>query len=214
MHALIAVQIAFCFVVHFAAGLFSTTFDKLSHQPTGFSAERIINLETLPVRPQPPVYWEQVAEHLRTLPGVESVALTDWPLMSGESAGSDDFGQRRASEAESVSTDLLNISPGWFDTMKIPIIAGRDFRRGRHRASPAVTTIVNQAFAKQYFDGQNPGNRKIIFERRVNGGARTRVQIVELRPRRSIEGRHAPCHSADRAYVPFQSDAAKAFQPK
>ena len=62
MHALIAAQVAFCFVVHFVAGLFVTTFDRLSNQPTGFSAERILNLETVTRSPQPPVYWDQVAE--------------------------------------------------------------------------------------------------------------------------------------------------------
>ena len=47
MHALIAVQVAFCFVVHFAAGLFVATFDRLSNQPTGFSSERILNVEAV-----------------------------------------------------------------------------------------------------------------------------------------------------------------------
>ena len=84
MHALVALQIAFCFVVHFVAGLFVVTFDRLSSQPTGFSSERILNLETSARRPQPLVLWQQVAEHLRTVPGVEKVALTVWPMMSGE----------------------------------------------------------------------------------------------------------------------------------
>lgn len=42
MHALIAVQVAFCFVVLFLAGLFVATFDRLANQPTGFSAERLL----------------------------------------------------------------------------------------------------------------------------------------------------------------------------
>ena len=62
MHGLIAAQVAFCFLVHFVAGLFVATFERLSNQPTGFSAERILNLETVTARPQPPAYWDQVAE--------------------------------------------------------------------------------------------------------------------------------------------------------
>ena len=99
MHALIAVQVAFCFLVLFVAGLFVATFDRLSNQPTGFSAERILNLETVTARPQPPVFWDQVAEHLRTVPGVETVALTGWPLMSGESAVGNISVERRAARA-------------------------------------------------------------------------------------------------------------------
>ena len=84
MHALIAVQVAFCFVVIFVAGLFVTSFERLSHQPTGFSAERILNLETSSSIRNRQSAWDQVADHLRSMPGVENVALTIWPLMSGE----------------------------------------------------------------------------------------------------------------------------------
>jgi predicted permease len=45
MYVLIAAQVAFCFVVHFAAGLFLSTFDHLAHQSTGFSADRIVILD-------------------------------------------------------------------------------------------------------------------------------------------------------------------------
>ena len=47
----------------------------MSNRPTGFSADRLLTLETVAHRPQPMVYWRQVAEHLRELPGIESVAL-------------------------------------------------------------------------------------------------------------------------------------------
>src|SRR5207302_7269709 len=75
MHALIAAQVAFCFLVFFVAGLFVATFDRLSSQPTGFSAERLLILETVARPSQPPVFWDQMAEHLRGVPGVEKVAL-------------------------------------------------------------------------------------------------------------------------------------------
>ena len=101
MHALIAVQVAFCFLVLFVAGLFAATFDRLSHQPTGFSAERLLTLDTVAQRAQPPVFWDQVAEHLRTVPGVETVALAGWPLLSGERLERLRFGQRRASRTGS-----------------------------------------------------------------------------------------------------------------
>ena len=47
MHTLIAVQVAFCFMVLFVAGLFEATFDRLSHRPTGFLAERLLTLDTV-----------------------------------------------------------------------------------------------------------------------------------------------------------------------
>jgi len=79
MHALIALQVAFCFLVLFVASLFVTTFERLSHGPTGFSAERLLTLDTIAQRPQPPPFWDQIADHLRTVPGVEKVAVAGWP---------------------------------------------------------------------------------------------------------------------------------------
>jgi putative ABC transport system permease protein len=204
MHALIAVQIAFCFVVHFAAGLFSTTFDRLSHQPTGFSAERILNLETVTQQPQSPVFWAQVTEHLRTVPGVETAALTVWPIMSGESAVSN-ISVNDGPVSEALS-DLLRVSPEWFATMRIPFLAGRDFRASD--ASPRVA-VVNQAFASQYFNGENPVGKSFS-----NGAAgHGRFEIIGLvRDARSRDDMRRPILPT--FYVPFQSvDASGAWQP-
>jgi predicted lysophospholipase L1 biosynthesis ABC-type transport system permease subunit len=57
MHALIAAQVSFCFLVLFVAGLFVTTFDRLANQPTGFSADRLLVFDTVAKRAQPPVFW-------------------------------------------------------------------------------------------------------------------------------------------------------------
>jgi predicted permease len=204
MNALIAVQIAFCFVVHFAAGLFSTTFDRLSHQPTGFSAERILNLEAVAQRPQAPVYWEQALDRLRAVPGIQAAALTVWPLMSGESAIGD-ISINGGAPSE-VYSDFLSISPGWMDTMKIPFLGGRDFVASD--AYPAVA-IVNQSFTRQYFDGENPIGK--WFERVGPSGARSRFQVVGLvGDARSRDDMRRPIRPT--AYVPFQSvDAQGAF---
>ncbi|HLY18413.1 MAG TPA: ADOP family duplicated permease [Bryobacteraceae bacterium] len=206
MHALIAVQVAFCLVVHFVAGLFIATFDHLVNQPTGFSAERILNLETVAQRPQPPALWDQVAAHLRALPGVEDVALTIWPVMSGESAVG--FVSVGGAPPGDVFSDFLTVSPGWFDLMRIPLAGGRDFRPGDLHPSAA---IVNQAFAKQYFGGADPVGAS--FEKVDGGGARLRLQIVGLvRDARSRDDPRLAIRPT--VYVPFHAvDAQGAPQP-
>jgi len=197
MRVLIASQVAFCFIVLFVAGLFVSTFERLSNQPTGFSAERILNLETVSRRPQPAAFWEQAVDHLRATAGVETAALTMWPLMSGESAVS--FvaigGAGSPGTVAEVFCDLLYISSGWFDAMKIPMIDGRDFRAG-----DADSAIVNQAFARQYWNGENPVGR--WFDRVNQAGVRTRVQIVGLvRDARSRDDVRLAIRPT--AYVPF-----------
>jgi predicted permease len=212
MHALIGVQVAFCFVVLFVAGLFAATFDRLRNQPTGFSAERILNLEALTQRPQPPAFWDQVVEHLRAVPGVEKVALAGWPLMSGESAVG--FISIAGAPPTDVFSDFLRVSPGWTDAMRIPLIDGRDFRAGDTYAAGlgSAVAIVNEAFAKQYFSGENPLGKS--FEKiEDNAGGRVRFQIVGfVRNARSRDDMRLPIRPM--AYVPFHAiDAKGASQP-
>ena len=205
MHALIAVQTAFCFLVLFVAGLFVATFQRLSNRPTGFSLERILTLETVTVSPQPPAFWDQVAEHLRTVPGVETVGLANSVLLGGWSWSN--FISVNGAPPNNVLAYLLQASPGWIDAMKIPLIDGRDFR-------PADTypgfAIVNRTFAKSYFNGVDPVGKS--FEVVFSGSTRLRFECVGLVgdvTYRDIRGPILP-----QAYFPFHSiDAKGALQP-
>ena len=202
MLGLVASQIAFCFVVCFAAALLVTSFEKLTDRPLGFSSERVVNLETTTLQPRPAQFWDQVAEHLRSLPGVETVTLTIWPLMSGESAVGTvavDAGPPSA-----VFADILHVAPGWVEAMKIPWIDGRDFLA--NDSSPSVA-IVNEAFAKQFMQGRSPVGKTF-----VNGV--NRVEIVGyVADARSRDNLRIPIRPT--MYVPFHvaADAAGALQP-
>ena len=195
MHALVALQVAFCFLVLFATSLFVTTFERLSHQPTGFSAERLLTLETLAEHAQPAVYWDAVAEHLRSLPGVQAVSLCSRPLLSGYS--SNDAVAVNGGPASEDMAYFLNVSPGWVDEMKIPFLAGRDFVA---RDTYPGTAIVSETFAKRFFDGRNPVGR--IFERAGDDGSRLPLRIVGLVRDARYMGMREPALPV--AYVPFQ----------
>lgn len=193
MHSLIAVQVAFCFVVLFVAGLFAATFGRLAHQPTGFSAERLLTLDTVTERAQPPFLWDQMAEHLRAIPGVETVALAGWPLLT---SNWNSFISINGAPPGPVMTDFLNVSAGWMEAMKIPFIDGRDFRASD--AYPGVA-IVNEAFAKQYLNGANPVGKS--FEKTGDEGPHTRFQIVGLVRDARYRSIREPAPPV--AYVPF-----------
>ncbi|HYP08017.1 MAG TPA: ABC transporter permease, partial [Bryobacteraceae bacterium] len=119
MRALICVQVAFCVVVLVIGALFVATYDRLAGTPTGYSSERLLALETVTPQPQPPIYWEQVAAHLRSVPGVESVAYSEWPVMSGE-MWNQAISINGAPPSE-ILTFMLPVSPGWLQTMKLPL---------------------------------------------------------------------------------------------
>jgi predicted lysophospholipase L1 biosynthesis ABC-type transport system permease subunit len=143
---------------------------------------------------------------LSSVPGIEKVALIGWPLMSGESA----VGNISVNGAPpgDIFADFVTISPGWADLMRIPILGGRDLRPGD--AYPDVA-IVNQLFAKQYFNGENPVGK--WFDRVDPGGGAAHIQIVGLiRDARSRERLRWPMRPT--AYIPFPSlDSSGAFRP-
>jgi putative ABC transport system permease protein len=202
MHVLIAAQVAFCFLVLFIAGLFSTTFEHLSHRPTGFAADSLLILDTTAQRAESPVFWDQVAEHLRGVPGVQSVALAGWPLLGG--GGWNGFVSVNGAPPGPILAYFLAVSPGWIDTMKIPFtfIDGRDFRPSDTFPGAA---IINETFAKQFFNGENPIGQTI-----AKGDAACKViGVVRDAPYRSMREPILPS-----AYVPFHSiDSKGALRP-
>ena len=190
MHALIAVQVAFCFLVLFVAGLFAASVDRLSNRPIGFSADRLLTLDTVPASPQPPVFWDQVAEHLRTVPGVEKVALAGWPLLRLSSWNG--FISINGAPPGPVLAYFLSVSPGWTDVMRIRFIEGRDLRP--NDTTPGAA-IVNESFVKQFFNGESPVGKS--FQRGPN-----RYQVVGVVgdvPYRNMREAILPV-----AYIPFR----------
>ncbi|MGH9666297.1 MAG: FtsX-like permease family protein, partial [Bryobacteraceae bacterium] len=135
--------------------------------------------------------------HLRRTPGVETVALSGWPLLSGN--GWNGFVLINGVPASDVLAYFLGVSPGWIEAMKIPLLDGRDFRAGD--PFPGVA-IVNEAFAKEYFNGEAPVGK--WFEKTARG---TRVQIVGLVRNARYRNMREPITPT--AYVPFSSIDAK-----
>jgi predicted permease len=189
MNSLIAVQVAFCFLVLFVAGLFAATFDRLSHKPLGFSPERLLAVETVAPRPQPAAFWDQALEHLRQMPGVESVALAGWPLLAGNAQNS--FISANGAPPGPELAYFLTVSPGWIQAMKLPLIDGRDFHPGD--TSPGAA-IVSETFAKQFYGAENPVGKTFA-------AGKNRYQVVGLvrdSPYRNIREAILPV-----VYVPF-----------
>ena len=201
MHALIAAQVAFCFLVLFVAGLFAATFERLSNRPIGFVADRLLILNTVAQRDEPPVFWDQVAGHLRTVPGVEKVALAGWALL--DRSAWNGFVSVNGAPPGPILAYFLAVSPGWIDTMKIPFIDGRDFRPSD--TSPDVA-IVNETFAKQFFKGE-----KAIGQSIAKDGERTSkvVGVVRDAPYSSVREPILPA-----VYVPIHRiDEHGALEP-
>jgi predicted permease len=164
--SLLIVQMTFCAFVLFAAGLFKVTFDRLSSQSFGFSYDRVLVLAVNAPERDHVTRWMQVRDTAARLPGVESAAVTGWPLLSDNGWNVTIHGGTRATEAQPAHG--LGVSPGFFDALGIRLTGGRDFRSGD--AAPALDPanrpvagvgIVNEAFARYFFGGHSPVGHRV-----------------------------------------------------
>ena len=169
-HALIGAQIAFCVFLLFAAGLFAATFQRLMNRPLGFAHESLLIVHTESRARQSPDVWLHVADQLRLLPGVDSVALAGWAPLTGNRWRSSVRVPGRLMQPGTVH--VVDVSAAYFDTMRIDLVDGRDFRTGDapprtdEREQPhAGVGIVNESFARMYLEGQNAvGTRVALHE--------------------------------------------------
>jgi putative ABC transport system permease protein len=170
VRSLIGVQMAFCLFVLFTAGLFAATLKNLSARSLGFEPDNLAVLEiNLTGEKQPAQVWAEVGERIRATPGVENAAFAMWVPLSEN--------RWRAP----VSTDghpaddnapfFLGVSPAYFSTMRIGLVAGRDFRvdDSARALEPVAGTrslpvvgIVNEAFAREYFESRSPIGRQVL----------------------------------------------------
>ena len=197
MRAAIALQVAFCFLVLFLSALFIASFQRLQNRPLGFSTDGLLLLETVAGKGQLPMVWNQTAEALRAVPGINSVAISRWPLL-GRIRINSDISINGAPPSPTPGW-FLNVSPGWLSTMKIPLVSGRDF--GPADTSPG-SAIVNETFVKTFFPGQDPIGR--TFERDGNQPLNT---IVGVTPDAPYDDLREPNRAV--FYVPFNEIGAK-----
>jgi predicted permease len=152
--ALIAIQIAVSVPLLVGAGLFLRTISNLSSVDLGFKPEGLVTFRIQPAlepagdtRDARQVY-ARVLERVRALPGVTSATIVENLPISGRSSNTSGL----VNDAK-VSVRLNAVGPRFFETMGIPILAGRSItNEDRHESAPVV--VVSETFASQYFPGQ------------------------------------------------------------
>ncbi len=160
---LVATQVALSLVLLVGALLFVRSLRNLLTTDAGFKPEGIISLGVdftgAPFgKDRRPAVYRELQERLSAVPGVLSAAQIGFTPVSG-SGWDQGVGPDGAQAAGSGKDSLLNRSaPGYFKTMGTRIIAGRDFTEQDNLSGPKVA-IVNEMFAKKYFNGANPVGR-------------------------------------------------------
>jgi len=167
--ALVVLQVALSLVLVVGAGLMLTTFFKLEMVDAGFKPEHIlltaVDLRNghYPKERRPAIYREML-EHLRAIPGVLSASDSNMTPISGSFWNEDLQIEGYTSKGQEDTLVYFNqVSDGYFQTMGIKLVAGRDFNSHDTRESPKVA-IINQTAANRYFAGQNPIGRRYRAE--------------------------------------------------
>jgi predicted permease len=165
-HALIAAQVALSLVLLAGAALLVATLRNIRAVHPGFDASQVVLLTVDPMRAgyeseRLTQYYRNVLDTVRALPGVRAASLSKITPISG---GGIDLpitieGRRRE---PGVMVLANRMSEGFFSTMSIPMLLGRDFVR-EDGARETVAAIVNDAFAQRYFKNENPIGRRFTL---------------------------------------------------
>jgi putative ABC transport system permease protein len=178
LHWMVSAEIAFSVAVLFLSGLLLLSFRKLISVDLGFNTNNVILFDLGPRHGENPPHTSGVdmLEALRRFPGVQAASISWQRPMGGDLVFiQTPFIRLPGGATEAVRPREVPVSAGFFETMQIRWIAGRDFLSEEIAGkSPAV--IVNQAFVDKFFHGQDPIGRE--FDKIGDDPEPIRQQIV------------------------------------
>jgi macrolide transport system ATP-binding/permease protein len=165
---LVVSQIALSLVMLVAAGLFVRTLSNLQSVELGFNRENVLLFELNARQPgrhdaQITAFYADLQKRLGAVPGIRSVSLSNSPMISDEGTWSTDVS---VSGRPVVGARFLTVGPGFFTTMQIPILLGREVSEG-DQANATAVAVVNELFARTAFGNLNPVGRQLTFGRKT-----------------------------------------------
>jgi len=163
---LVTVQVALSFLLLFGAGLFVRSLQNLKTTDTGVTLDNLVTFQLSPDLngydvPRRLRFYQELLDRLRTAPGVRSAGLAAVPILSGDEW--DNYMSvegHRPGDGENMQAFMNSVSPGYFATMQIPFLEGRDFTPMDLREEWHVA-IVNRRFAEHFFKGRSAVGKRI-----------------------------------------------------
>ena len=167
---LILAEVSISLVLFVGAGLLFRSLMTLIDMPLGFSTSRMLTMSVAPTGEgyrtpgQFLAYWDGVVERVRAIPGVEKVALTGAiPMGGGISVLTfqpDNTPQMPPNQQP--ITNYVDVSAGYFDTMGIAVLKGREFTTQDATLDPRVV-VINEAMARRDFPNDEPIGHRLSF---------------------------------------------------
>jgi predicted permease len=180
---LVTAQVAFSFLLVAAALLFATTLLNLRDTTSAFrDIDNVVTFQIDPARsgyslPRLKAFYEQVLAKVRPLPGVTSAGYAWVPVLSGREADWDVTVEGQRADGGGTQAYINGVSPGYWRTMGVQLLEGRDFDAG-DVAGRSKVAIVSRAFASHVFGERSPIGRRIGLDTGPTG--RPDTEIVGL----------------------------------
>ena len=218
-NALVVTQVALSLLLLIGAGLFLRSLKNLSNLGPGFSAERLVGFNIDPslngYTPQRlNGFYQQLTENLNAIPGVKSAAVASMRIMEDNEwdSGMTAEGYSPTKPDDHPQAFMNQIGPGYFATLGVPIVAGRDFRltdnRMVKRANDTdefdmmpTTVMINEKFAQKFFAGRNPVGMHLGFG--TDPGTHTEMEIIGVV--KDIKYTNLRDEIPIQAYVPYMN---------
>jgi predicted permease len=219
-NALVVTQVALSLLLLIGAGLFLRSLKNLSNLGPGFPAERLVGLNIDPslngYTPQRlNTFYQQLTDNLSSIPGVKSVAVASMRIMENDEwdSGLTAEGYAPTKPDDHPQAFMNEIGPGYFATLAVPILAGRDFRLTDNRVikranatddfdTTPTTVIINEKFAQKFFAGRSPVGMHLGYG--TDPGTHTDMEIIGVV--KDIKYTNLRDEIPIQAYVPYMND--------
>jgi predicted permease len=175
---LVTVQVALSFLLLFGAGLFVRSLQNLKTTDTGVALDNLVTFQLSPAlsgytEARAVQFNRDLLERLRSAPGLKSASMAAVPILAGSEWDSSTAVEgHKYADGEDQQAYMNALSPGYFETMRIPILEGRDFRQSDLTERPTVA-IVNRRFAEHFFKGKSALGKRLGR----GGGPNTKLTI-------------------------------------
>jgi predicted permease len=166
LSVLVVAQIALSLPLLVCSGLFLRTLRNIADANPGFEQDHILTASVgLNIagynNDEARVIRHKILDRVSALPGVTVASLTDWIPMSLIRKTVDAYPEGYMPRPhESLELQKADVTPGYFETLRIPILEGRDFTPDDNEKAPRVL-IVDQTAASRYWPGQDPLGKKL-----------------------------------------------------
>ena len=214
--ALVVAQVTLSLLLLIGAGLFLRSLNNLRNLGPGFPVDRLVGFELDPTlngynTDHAKAFYQRLNESLGALPGVQSVALASLRILADNDWESTMTIEGYTPQAGTHPEPYMNmISPNYFATLGVPVVAGRDFTikdtqlvqpdPDPTHAEPS-TVIINEKFAKRYFAGRNPIGLHLGFG--SDPGTKTPMEIIGVV--KDIKYMNLRDEIPEQAFVPYLS---------